>query len=125
MLIPAILRTEQLVLEFNSRRYTDEMFYFSGVSCDNSEWLNDNLPEMTDHFNCVSFDNLALKQLDVRRLMKDEEWNEFYIGDDGKYTFYIDMVENKFARNSVSDARYDTLDNIDEMFEAIRKENRI
>lgn len=38
MLIPAILRTEQLVLEFNSRRYTDEMFYFSGASCDNSEW---------------------------------------------------------------------------------------
>ena len=74
-------------------------------------------------FNVVSFDNLAIEQLNVKRLLSDEEWNEFYMGDDSAYTFYLDLVENKFAGNSLApeNERYDLLDNIDEMFEVIRK----
>ena len=39
-------------------------------------WLHENLEELLNHFTVVSFDNLAIEQLDVKRLMTDEEWEE-------------------------------------------------
>ena len=85
-------------------------------------WLYENLEEMLNHFEVVSFDNLAIEQLDVKRLMSEEDWDEFYMGDDSEFTYFIDMVEGKFSKNSLSplDERYDILDSIDEMFEKIR-----
>ena len=83
-------------------------------------WLYNNLKEMLNHFEVVSFDNLAIEQLDVKRLLGDEEWNEFYMGDDGNYTFYIDMVEGTFAKNSLSMERWPIMDNIDDMFNKVR-----
>lgn len=113
-----------LILGYKVRERGIGFFYSHQAEIEaNQEWLNSNLPEFPKHFKCVSFDNLAIEQLDVRNLMTDDEWNEFYMGDDGGYTFYIDMVEKKFARNSISDKRYDMLDSIDEMFEVIRNEN--
>ena len=87
-------------------------------------WLYENLADIIDKFKVVSFDNLAINQLDVRRLMTDEEWNEFYMGDDGTMTYYIDMVERKFARSSTAalDWRYDLLDSVDDMFQKIVSE---
>lgn len=113
-----------LILGYKVRERGIDFFYSHQAEIEaNQEWLNSNLPEFMKHFKCVSFDNLAIEQLDVRSLMTEDEWNEFYMGDDGGYTFYIDMVEKKFAKNSVSDKRYDMLDSIDEMFEVIRNEN--
>jgi len=56
--------------------------------------------------------------------MSDDEWNEFYMGDDGTMTYYIDMVERKFARSSTAafDKRYDLLDSVDDMFQKILSE---
>ena len=73
-------------------------------------------------FNVVSFDNLAIEQLDVKRLLSDEEWNEFYMGRDMEFTFYLDLVEGKFAGNSLApeNERYNLLDSVDEMFKKIR-----
>lgn len=89
----------------------------------NQEYLYQNLAEIIKDFNVVSFDNLAIKQLDVQRLFNEEEWSEFYMGDDGKYTFYIDLVEKVFAKNSLSQTRYPLLDNIDDMFIRIKSES--
>lgn len=74
-------------------------------------------------FNVVSFDNLAIEQLDVKRLLSDEEWNEFYMGSDTEFTFYLDLVKGKFAGNSLTpeDERFDILSSIDDMFQRIRK----
>lgn len=85
-------------------------------------WLKENLESLLPQFNVVSFDNLAITQLDVKRLMSDEEWEEFYMGDDSEFTYFIDMVDGKFSKNSLSplDERYDILDSIDDMFEKIR-----
>lgn len=87
-------------------------------------WLYDNLAEIIKQFNVVSFDNLAIEQLNVRRLMNNEDWNEFYMGDDGSMTYYIDMVERKFARSSTADfdKRYDLMDSVDDMFRKIVSE---
>lgn len=87
-------------------------------------WLHDNLAEIIKQFKVVSFDNLAIEQLNVRRLMSDEDWNEFYMGDDGSMTYYIDMVERKFARSSTADfdKRYDLMASVDDMFRKITTE---
>lgn len=86
------------------------------------EWLKDNLEKMLNHFEVISFDNLAITQLDVKRLMSEEEWEEFYMGDDGNYTFYIDMVDGTFGKNSLATERYPIMDSIDLMFQKILNE---
>lgn len=90
----------------------------------NQEWLYKNLGAILTKFKVVSFDNLALEQLDVRRLLSDRQWEEFYQGEDGTSTYYIDMVERKFAKSSTApfDKRYDLLDSVDEMFQVILNE---
>lgn len=72
-------------------------------------------------FNVVSFDNLAINQLHVQEHMPKEQWDEFYMGDDGKYTFYIDMVDGTFGKNSLATERYPIMDNIDDMFAKINR----
>lgn len=86
------------------------------------KWLKENIADMIRKFKVFSFDNLATSQLGVKDLLSKEEWDEFYAGDDGIYTYYIDMVERKFARTSTAplDKRYDLLDSVDDMFEKIR-----
>ena len=85
-------------------------------------WLKENLGGIIERFKVVSFDNLAIEQLEVQRLMSKEEWDEFYMGDDSEFTYFIDMVEKKFAKNSTTPIaeRYELLDSVDEMFEKIR-----
>lgn len=90
-------------------------------------WLYENLETVIRSFKCVSFDNLALEQLNVKRLLPKSEWDKFYMGDDGKYTFYIDMVKREFAPNSTTpvDKRYKLLDSVDDMFEIVRNEGSV
>lgn len=77
-------------------------------------------------FKNLSFDNLAIKQLDVKRLMTEEEWNNFYMGDDGTFTFYIDLVNQTFSKNSVI-AKVKSIPingmTVDEMFEVVKTTN--
>ena len=53
----------------------------------------------------LSFDNLALKQLNVQRHLTAEQWDEFYMGDDGTFTMYVDAVKQVFAKSSTSTGR--------------------
>jgi len=53
----------------------------------------------------ISFDNLAIEQLNVRKLFTTEGWNMFYMGDDFCFTMYIDAVEQKYAPTSRSSNR--------------------
>lgn len=78
-------------------------------------------PEIIDKswFKVVSFDNLAIKQLHVQEHLPKEQWEEFYMGDDGNYTFYIDMVDGTFGKNSLATERYPIMDSIDGMFQKI------
>lgn len=53
----------------------------------------------------LSFDNLAIKQLNVKRLFTKEGWDRFYMGDDFKFTMYIDAVNQEYAPTSRSKDR--------------------
>lgn len=86
----------------------------------NQQWMKDNIGDIINHFEVVSFDNLSIKQLDVRRLLTKEEWEEFFMGEDSEFTFYVDLVEKKFGKNSLATERFDLMDNIDDMFNHIR-----
>lgn len=79
------------------------------------------LPSLLHKFKCISFDNLALEQLDVKSLISEKEWESMYMGDDGEASMYIDLVERKFARSSTSELRYDLEDDIISMFNKVRK----
>ena len=80
------------------------------------------LPKMVGRFKVISFDNLALQQLDCKRLLTSEEWQKFYMGNDGHFTMYIDAVNKEFARRSTSTLRYKLTDDIKEMFDTVRAE---
>lgn len=89
----------------------------------NTFWVAMNLPQMMRAFKVLSFDNLALEQLPVRQVVGEEIWQQFYMGDDGRHTFYIDMVEQEFARSSTSMNRHGIdSKSIDEMFQLILAE---
>ena len=80
-------------------------------------------------FKVISFDNLSLKQLNVKSYMSQEEWDKFYMGDDGldgdqtSATFFCDLVERKFAKNSCApeEERYPLMDTAEDMFDFLRK----
>ncbi|RHK98300.1 radical SAM protein [Blautia obeum] len=117
---------KMLILGYKHLRRGNE--YFEEEQNDietKQQWLYENLEDIIQKFQVVSFDNLAIEQLDVKRLLTQEEWDEFYMGDDGSTTYYVDMVERKFARSSTAhmNKRYDLLDSVDDMFNVIRMEN--
>lgn len=82
----------------------------------------DMLPKIVNDgwFKCISFDNLAIKQLEPKRLMSDKDYKEFYMGDDGSFTMYVDAVNRQFAKSSVSIERYDLMDDIADMFKVVK-----
>ncbi len=73
----------------------------------------------------VAFDNLAIEQLQLKRFFSNEKWSKFYQGDDGKFTFYLDLVKQEYAISSTSQERFKIKenDNFKTMFNKLRKVN--
>lgn len=114
-----------LILGYKMIRRGQEYFDLDHESIKMKQnWLKNNISKILEKFSVVSFDNLAIDQLDVKSLLTQKEWDEFYAGDDGTNTYYIDMVERKFARSSTApfDKRYDLMDSVDDMFNVIKNE---
>lgn len=89
---------------------------------ENLKWLKDNFIEISSSFNVLAFDNLALEQLNVCNEISKKDWEQFYMGDDGQFTFYVDLVESTYAKNSRSMIRFrDDNFNINEMFKDIQR----
>lgn len=88
---------------------------------DNQMILKENLFDMFKKCSVVSFDNLAIEQLGIQDIVSPEEWERYYMGDDGTITFYIDAVNMKYAQSSTAalddDHRFDIGNkNVNEMF---------
>ncbi len=87
----------------------------------NQRYISNHIEELIKKFKVISFDNLALEQINVKRLLSDEQWEEFYMGDDGTVTFFINLVDGYFAANSLSSIHYPIGEkSMDEMFKIIR-----
>lgn len=94
--------------------------YFDDDVKFNIRYWRSRIPSLLGN-NIISFDNLALDQLSIKRLLKTEKWDEIYMGDDGTFTFYIDAVKEEFALSSTSLERSGYLDTITEMFKSVRE----
>lgn len=96
--------------------------YYSKEIKNNIQELKDFLPNiLKGHFENLSFDNLALKQLEIKTLLPVEEWNSFYMGADGEATMYVDLVKNEFGLSSTAEKRYPINGSIEEMFKTVRE----
>lgn len=92
----------------------------------NTKYLADNFSDILYWFKdgCI-FDNLAVYQLPFRETIGEDYWNNYYMGDDGQHTFYIDMVEKQYAVSSSSTTRFDIGDkNIIDMFNHVKEISR-
>lgn len=87
--------------------------------------LSNNLKDFPNHFKVVSFDNLAIEQLDVKSILTEKQWETFYRGNDGNHTLYIDLVRETFAKNSIQpkENRKALLSDIKDMLKIIRASN--
>lgn len=79
-----------------------------------------NIAEIIGIGATISFDNLAIEQLALKDVLSQDDWQSFYMGDDGKFTMYVDMVKEEFAISSTSHIRHKVNDqNIFQMFSRI------
>lgn len=69
----------------------------------------------------IGLDNLAISQLNPKRLFVNEsDYYKYYMGDDGDFTMYVDAVDRKFAKSSSSDVTHDITGNIMDCFNILR-----
>lgn len=69
----------------------------------------------------VSFDNLAIDQVKPQRLFADSEvYNTQYMGEEGRFSMYVDAVTQTFGLSSYSDDRHQW-SNMKDMFAKIRQ----
>jgi len=70
----------------------------------------------------ISMDNLAIEQLDPKRLYKNpNDFDNNYMGDEGQFNMYLDAVNREYAISSFSSIRYLYKDTIEDMFRHVRE----
>lgn len=112
-----------LILGYKTFRKGDTYYREHQSRIDNNiNWIKNNLEHIVNRFNVVSFDNLAIKQLQVRSIIPKYKWDQFYMGNDGTHTMYIDTVNEEYAVSSTSTERYKYTDEtIEELFARVRR----
>jgi len=68
----------------------------------------------------VSFDNLAIEQLNLRNIVSPDDWKSYYMGGEGEFTMYIDAVADQYAISSASDRWPVAGKTVKEMFDDVR-----
>ncbi|MBQ2622485.1 MAG: radical SAM protein [Thermoguttaceae bacterium] len=109
-------------LEFKQRRdrviqknIEDVKFFFQ----DEFDFISEEL-----NFESVVFDNLALEQLELLEWFRSKS-PENYMGDEGQFTMFVDLVQGEYAISSTSMERFPIGSlTADEIFENVRGGNR-
>lgn len=84
------------------------------------EWMYYRFLDVFHSFEVISFDNLAIEQLQPQRFLDKGDWDRCYMGDDGQFTMYIDLVKREFGISSTDQTRHPLLDDIRKMFAVAR-----
>lgn len=86
------------------------------------QWNNTILDIIKD--TNIAFDNLALEQLDLKNKLPQDIWNKNYMGNDGQFSMYIDLVKKEYARSSTSE-RISIPENskIEDLFSSLQESN--
>lgn len=75
-----------------------ERYYSKKVEENKYQWYT----KMPLYFKKIifSFDNLAIDQLNLKRFLPKESWDQFFMGDEGEFSMYICGVEKEYAVSS-------------------------
>ena len=84
------------------------------------DWLAENIELYKNKFPYIAFDNLAIEQLRMKNKVDKDLLDELYMGDDGQFTMFIDLVEEQFASSSTSLSRYEIDNKIEDMFKRVQ-----
>jgi hypothetical protein len=117
-------KSKVLLLGYKKLRRGADMYgRFGNIIDNNIQKTKEMLPDIISRFNVVSFDNLSIEQLGVKDYFTahNMNWDNFYMGNDGQFTMYIDGAKEEYAVSSVSPNRYGLLNNITDMFNIIRR----
>ena len=98
-------------------------YHDDSVELNKNEWFS-NIHKYIGNIH-LSFDNLAIKQLNMRRFFSEKSWKTFYCGTDGQFTMYIDAVKQEYAMSSTSKERFALVGNIAEIFSNIRELTKV
>lgn len=86
-------------------------------------WDGEKFPVNTEYGErVIAFDNLALEQLKISRFYDKKHWDTKFMGKDGEFSMYLDLVEKQYAISSTSLTKYDIEDkSVKQMFAHVRK----
>lgn len=118
-------KVKVLILGYKEIRRGKILYDANKESIDiNKEWLSNNISEIIRKIGLVSFDELALNQLKVKTVIPKDKWDLFYQGGDGQSTMFVDLVEEEFAKSSISKTRYNlnNVKNLDEALSIVKNE---
>lgn len=120
-------RAKVLVLGYKQLRRGETYFIDNEERIQkNIEFLSRYAYSWSRYLEVLSFDNLALEQLDIRNKVPEYVWEHYYMGDDGTTTFFVDLVEKEYARSSTHPVRHKMLDKtIPQMYKSIVYEREV
>lgn len=89
-----------------------------------SNWIH---KVMKYHGIVLSFDNLALDQLQFKTKVSKSTWDELWMGEEGSVTMFVDAVQKNFALSSTSSIRYPLTNdtNLVNMMKIIHNERKL
>ena len=112
--------TDLKILLLGYKRYGRGEGYFDDRVATNMMETQKILPQILKGFSVVSFDNLALQQLNIKEVIGEDEYNKIYMGDDGEASMYIDLVKQQFAISSTSNTRYALSGSVKDCFRSLQ-----
>lgn len=100
---------------------------FNNIIENNKKYLESIVRELPKSFKTVSFDCLAVSQLNLKDKVSDDDWKKLYMGNDGSFTMYVDLVNGTYATSSTTNhtKRYElnSHNTAKDIFKHIREEN--
>ncbi len=92
------------VLILGYKQFGRGINYYSDEVIKNINTWKIKLPAYFGKF-LIAFDNLALKQLDVKSMLPEKVWDSCFMGEDFTFIMYVDGVKEQYAPTSSSSNR--------------------
>ena len=96
----------------------DNIYEIKKKMADLERWLTCDIKR----FRGIAFDNLAVKQLHCDEWMPYNDFKESYMGDDGEFTMYVDLVKGEYAKSSTHPTKPIDSNYISELFANVKQE---
>lgn len=115
-----------LVLGYKNKGRGSDYLASEGESIlNNCAYLKEEIANILENnwFPVVAFDNLALEQLNIKKVLSEKAWEQFYQGDEGTASMFIDLTDRTFGVSSLMprEQMLPITDNIDEMFAVVKQ----